>query len=92
MGQKKKPLWEKEKMLVTSIFSFSHNVFKRLLFQHHLMLGLCGKGLNPLFSSVGLICIKVPIAANKKEFVYKIKANPIHTILKYGDYHDLMDR
>ena len=23
-----KTLWEKEKMLVTSIFSFSHNVFK----------------------------------------------------------------
>ena len=28
----KKILWEKEKMLVTSIFSFSLNVFKRLLF------------------------------------------------------------
>ena len=26
-------LWEKEKMLVTSIFSFSHNVFKSLLLQ-----------------------------------------------------------
>ena len=26
-----KTLWEKEKMLVTSIFSFSHNAFKRLL-------------------------------------------------------------
>ena len=35
---------------------------------------------------------KVPIAANKKEFVYKIKVNPNHTILKYGDYHDCMDR
>ena len=31
------------------------------------------------------------IAASKKEFVYKIKVNPIHTILKYGDYHDFMD-
>ena len=29
------PLQEKEKMLVTSIVSFSHNVFKRLLFQGH---------------------------------------------------------
>ena len=28
-----KTLWEKEKMLVTSIFSFSHNVFKRPLSQ-----------------------------------------------------------
>ena len=27
----KKTMWEKEKMLVTSIFSFSHNVFKSLL-------------------------------------------------------------
>ena len=35
---------------------------------------------------------KVPIAANKKEFVYIIKEKPIHTILKYGDYHDFMDR
>ena len=25
-------MWEKEKMLVTSIFSFSHNIFQRLLF------------------------------------------------------------
>ena len=33
-------LWEKEKMLVTSIFSFSHNVFKSLLPHGHLMEGL----------------------------------------------------
>ena len=38
---------EKEKMLVTSIFSFTHNVFKRLLFQGHEKLGLCGKELKP---------------------------------------------
>ena len=25
-------------------------------------------------------------------FVYKIQVNSIHTILKYGDYHDFMDR
>ena len=36
--------------------------------------------------------VKVPIAANLKEFVYKMKVNPIHTIIKYGDYHDFMDR
>ena len=29
----KKTMWEKEKMLLTSIFSFSHNVFKGFLFQ-----------------------------------------------------------
>ena len=26
---RKKTMWEKQKILVTSIFSFSHNVFKR---------------------------------------------------------------
>ena len=39
-------LWEKEKMLVISIFSYSHNVFKRLLFQGHLKSGLCDRGLK----------------------------------------------
>ena len=38
-------LLEKEKMLVTSIFSFSHNVFKRLLSWSRLQSGLCGKEL-----------------------------------------------
>ena len=33
-------------MLVTSIFSFSQNVFKRLLSKGRLKLGLCGKGLK----------------------------------------------
>ena len=33
IGKVWKTLLEKEKMLVTSIFSFSHNVFKRLLSQ-----------------------------------------------------------
>ena len=28
----------------------------------------------------------------KTIFVYKIQVNPIHTILKYGDYYDFMDR
>ena len=28
----------------------------------------------------------------RKVFVYKIKVNLIHTILKYGDYYDFMDR
>ena len=35
---------------------------------------------------------KVLIAANWKMFVYKTQVNPIHTILKYGDYYDFMDR
>ena len=41
-----KTLWEKEKLLVTSNFSFSHSVFKRLVLQTHKNKGLFGKGLN----------------------------------------------
>ena len=39
-----------------------------------------------------MLHLKVPIAVNKKEFVYKVKVSPIHTILKYGDYYEFMDR
>ena len=41
-----KTLWEKEKMLVTSNFSFSHSVFKRLLLQTYKNQGQFGKGLK----------------------------------------------
>ena len=41
-----KTLWEKEKMLVTSIFSFSYDVFKRHFPVDHKKSGLCGKGLS----------------------------------------------
>ena len=41
-----KTLWEKEKLLITSNFSFSRSVFKRLLLQTHKNQGLFGKGLN----------------------------------------------
>ena len=42
----KKKLWEKEKLLVTSNFSFSHSVFKRLPLQTRKIKGLFGKGLT----------------------------------------------
>ena len=46
-------LWEKEKLLVTSNFSFSHGVFKRLVLQTCKNQGLFGKGLKPcLLSSI----------------------------------------
>ena len=38
--------WEKEKLLVTSNFSFSHGVFKRLILQTRKDNGLFGKGLK----------------------------------------------
>ena len=41
-----KTLLEKEKLLVTSNFSFSQSVFKRLVLQTHKNQGLFGKGLN----------------------------------------------
>ena len=41
-----KTLWEKEKLLVTSNFSFSHSVFKRPVVQTRKDQGLFGKGLK----------------------------------------------
>ena len=38
--------WEKEKWLVTSNFSFSHSVFKRLVSQGRQKVSLCGNGLT----------------------------------------------
>ena len=42
----KKTLWEKEKLLVKSNFSFSLSVFKRLVSQGHRKVSLCGNGLR----------------------------------------------
>ena len=42
----KKTVWEKEKLLITSNFSFSHSVFKRLVSQGRQNVSLCGNGLN----------------------------------------------
>ena len=41
-----KTLWEKEKLLVTSNFSFTHSVFKRLVLQTCKNQGLFEKGLT----------------------------------------------
>ena len=41
-----KTLWEKEKLLVTRNFSFSHSVFKRIVLQTRKNQGLFGKGLK----------------------------------------------
>ena len=42
-----KTLWEKEKLLIRSNFSFSHSVFKRLLLQTRINQGFLVKGLTP---------------------------------------------
>ena len=41
---RQKTLWEKEKLLIMSNFSFSHIVFKRLVLQTRKNQGLFGKG------------------------------------------------
>ena len=41
-------MWEKEKLLITSNFSFSHSVFKRLVLQTRKNQGLFGKGLTDI--------------------------------------------
>ena len=43
-------MWEKEKLLVTSNFSFSHSVFNRPVLQTRENQGLFGKGLNHILS------------------------------------------
>ena len=56
--KEKKTLWEQEKLLVTSNFSFSHSVFERLVLQTRKNQGLFGKGLKMLtivFHRVGNI-------------------------------------
>ena len=46
-----KTLWEEEKSLFTSNFSFSHNVFKRLVLQTRKNQDLFGKGLNAVMDN-----------------------------------------
>ena len=48
---RKKTLWEKDKLLITSNFSFSHSVFKRLVLQTRKNQGLFGKGLSQILIS-----------------------------------------
>ena len=49
MGRKH---WEKEKLLITSYFFFSHSVFKRPLLQTRKNLGLFGRGLKSLQKTI----------------------------------------
>ena len=51
-----KTLWGEEKLLVTSNFSFSNSVFKRLVLQTHKNKGLFGKGLNTISKQKHFLC------------------------------------
>ena len=48
-------LWEKEKLLVKSNFSFSLIVFKRLVSQGSQKVSLCGNGLNTFFNVLAIL-------------------------------------
>ena len=52
-----KTLWEKEKLLVTSNFSFSHSVCKRLVQQTRKRKGLFEKGLGNLDHGKGVFVV-----------------------------------
>ena len=55
----KKTLWEKEKLLVTSNFSFSRRVYKRLVLHTGKNQGLFGKGLSYPVLSNAIFCFEV---------------------------------
>ena len=85
---------------VASVVWFCFYLFPFLLFTRHhpfflsviffyLIVRLC------LSLSLSLcICslLKSQLRPSRTMFVYKMQVNPIHTILKYGDYYDFMDR
>ena len=61
-------LWEKEKLLVTSNFSFSHSAFKRLVSQGRKKVLLCGNELN---------CLSVHLSPHKiKVKTYQFPLTP----------------
>ena len=78
-------MWEKEKLLVTSNFSFSHSVFKRLVLQTRKNQGLFGKGLNNLNGQVHLM---VQSVTGQSRFFESIIMNLLD-IMHYGDVQDI---
>ena len=54
-----KTLWEKEKLLVTSNFSFSHSVSKRFVIHTCKNQGLFGKGLTPYYTIPHFDALKI---------------------------------
>ena len=76
-GQKR--LWEKEKLLVTSNFSFSHSVFKRLVSQGRQKVSLCGNGLKCLSikSNEWKMAIDMYVKKSSLVFWFKFPKNRI---------------
>ena len=68
MGRKH---WEKDKLLITSNFSFSHSVLKRLVSQGHQKVSLCGNGLKRAFA------VKVKMADEHSNIMISLVLNPL---------------
>ena len=79
---KLKTLWEKGKLLVTSNYSFSHGVCKRLVLQTRKNQGLFGKGLN----TYPLILIDLVQFPRLELEINKLADNPMATIKNVGAY------
>ena len=69
--QKKKTFCEKEKMLVTSILSVSHIIFKWLLFQGRQKLELYGEGIG--------IRISLQLCIHRSSF-FKVSCTPLNLL------------
>ena len=72
-----KTLWEKEKLLVTRNFSFSHSVFKRCVQQTRKNEGLFGKGLD----KIGPVVAEIQHGQEKKLQSDKQTDGPISSLL-----------
>ena len=85
-----KTLWEKVKLLVTSNFTFSHSVFKRLVMQTRKNQGLFGKGLN----SISIIVLQ-PVHLHLPAVLLTSTPNkfyPSHLLLSHISIIERMDR
>ena len=90
IGQK--TLWEKEKLLVKSNFSFSRSVFKRLVLHTRKNQGLFGKGLSNMFNFLPndniLDCFKLKAFTDNKindTEVFKFALGRVENIVGKGE-------
>ena len=84
-----KTLLEKEKLLITSNFSFSHSVFKRLVFQGRQKVSLCGNGLTLYQATKILTLTKLKAFADDKFIVAKMMIS-VFWIRKYCEKKEKM--
>ena len=101
MGKKKKTLWEKEKLLVTSNFSFSHSVSKDL-YCRHVKTRAClekgkthgeGKGKRTVISPILFdIQIQRPKKDNTTEIISVTTWNIVSVVVMWANSHWLREK